>query len=186
MWTSSLNLEKCYALWGTMDPVRLFWPDLRYSVSLLYTGKSTLAKVLLRMVEFDGDLLINGIDIRRYHPPDYHKHLTAVFQGFSKFNSTLRENVGLGNINKLGDRDAILEAVHLAEADLLVESLPSGLQTILDSPGFESFTYPGSPRSPSRHGLSGGEVRIRCSRSICGLIFILATSGSGSPSLVLL
>jgi ABC-type multidrug transport system fused ATPase/permease subunit len=123
------------------------------------TGKSTLAKILLRVMEFDDGLLqVNGVDIRRYDPHDYHKHLTAVFQNFSKFNFSAKKNVGLGNVEKLGSRPAIDKAIQLAEANAIIESLPHGLRTILDTPGFESVSYPGMPSSSQHHGLSGGEV----------------------------
>ncbi len=126
-------------------------------------GKSTLAKVLLRILDFDtGSLNVNGVDIRSYDPSDYHKHTTAVFQGFSKFNSTVKENVGLGNVEKIGYRPAITQALYLAEADGVVGSLPKGLKTVLETPGFDSISYPGMANSgfQQRHGLSGGEVSI--------------------------
>lgn len=127
----------------------------------VFTGKSTLARVLLRIVEFDkGILQVNGVDIRRYNPDEYHRHLSAVFQGFSKFNSTVKENIGLGHVEKLGQRSAIEKAIHLAEADTIVASLPHGIRTMLETPGFESVSYPGmsNPSSSPHHGLSGGEV----------------------------
>lgn len=129
-------------------------------VGLNGSGKSTLAKVLLRILDFDkGSLNVNGVDIRLLDPSDYHKHTSAVFQGFSKFNSTVKENVGFGNIEKVGYRPAITQAVHLAEADGLVRSLPKGLMTVLETPGFDSISYPGMMgyNHQQRHGLSGGE-----------------------------
>ncbi|KAF5393717.1 hypothetical protein D9757_000309 [Collybiopsis confluens] len=119
------------------------------------SGKSTLAKILLRLIDFDeGELQINGIDIRRYDPKEYHQHLSAVMQGFSKFNSTLRENVGVGSVANIASRDSIDTAVHLARADAIVKSLPLGLQTILQSPAFESMTLPGSLSMPAHnHGI---------------------------------
>lgn len=131
---------------------------------IIFTGKSTLAKILLRIDDFDkGSLLVNDVDIRRYNPAEYHSHLSAVFQGFSKFSTTVKENVGLGNVEKIGYRSAVEAAVHLAEADTLVESLPNGLKTMLETPGFESFSYGhmgGAHAEFQRHGLSGGEVRF--------------------------
>lgn len=128
------------------------------------TGKSTLAKILLRIDDFDkGSLVVNDVDIRRYNPAEYHSHLSAVFQGFSKFSTTVKENVGLGNVEKIGYKSAVEAAVHLAEADTLVESLPNGLKTMLETPGFESFSFGhmgGSHSEFQRHGLSGGEVRF--------------------------
>jgi ABC-type multidrug transport system fused ATPase/permease subunit len=132
------------------------------------SGKSTLAKILLRVIDFDkGTLMVNGVDIRRYNPDDYHHHLTAVFQGFSKFNFTIQKNVGLGNVDKINHRPTIEQAMRLAEANAMVDSLPSGLETKLQTPGFESIPYPGNNVTLSHlHGLSGGEwQRIAIARA---------------------
>ena len=128
-----------------------------------FSGKSTLAKVLLRIIDFDqGELHVNGVDIRRYNPDEYHRHLTAVFQNFSKFNFSAKKNVGIGNVEKLDSRPTIERAIHLAEADAIVDSLPHGLRTILATPGFESTFHSGMPRLSQHHGLSGGEVGCFC------------------------
>ncbi|KAJ6567181.1 P-loop containing nucleoside triphosphate hydrolase protein [Mycena vulgaris] len=122
------------------------------------SGKSTLAKILLRVMDHDlGDLIVNDVDIRRYDPFDYHQHLTAVFQGFSKFNTTVRENVGFGRVEKMRSRTSIETAIHLAEADNVVNSLPYGIRTLLETPGFETMSYSGGTASSRQHGLSGGE-----------------------------
>lgn len=134
------------------------------------SGKSTLAKILLRIVDYDrGTLYANGIDIRRYNPAEYHSHLSAVFQGFSQFSTTVKENVGMGNVGKISYKPAIETAVRLAEADTLVKSLPDGLKTLLETPGYESLSYPGMmgyEDTTQRHGLSGGEwQRIALARA---------------------
>ncbi|KAF9076497.1 P-loop containing nucleoside triphosphate hydrolase protein [Rhodocollybia butyracea] len=132
------------------------------------SGKSTLAKILLRIIDFDeGELIVNGHSIRRYDPSEYHQHLSAVMQGFSKFNSTFRENVGVGSIAHITSRESIETAVNLAQADDIVNSLPKGLQTVLESPAFEPISYPGSiSTSSTSHGLSGGEwQRIAIARA---------------------
>ncbi|KDQ64946.1 hypothetical protein JAAARDRAFT_52872 [Jaapia argillacea MUCL 33604] len=131
------------------------------------SGKSTLAKVLLRILDFDsGELLVNDVSVRHYNPHDFHNHVSTVFQGFSKFNSTLAENVGIGFVDKLKNTKAIEHAVKLAGATRIVESLPRGLKTRLDTAGADPFTFPslnGSTEndtwasSRSHQGLSGGE-----------------------------
>ncbi|KAJ4472188.1 P-loop containing nucleoside triphosphate hydrolase protein [Lentinula aciculospora] len=134
------------------------------------SGKSTLAKILLRIVDFDkGELIVNGHDLRRYDPSEYHQHLSAVLQGFSKFNSTLRENVGVGSVDNMASKDILETAVSLAQADGIVQTLPHGLQTILQSPAFEPVSYAESVSTTSsvgRYGLSGGEwQRIAIARA---------------------
>lgn len=135
-------------------------------------GKSTLAKLILRILDFDkGNLLVNGIDIRRYDPVEYHRHITTVFQGFSKFNSTVKENVGIGYVQKMESYAAIDKAISLAGAETIVESLPNGLRTKLDTSGFGSTLPPfsnnmgSSKTSRIHHGLSGGEVSLVSSSS---------------------
>lgn len=132
-----------------------------------FIGKSTLAKVLLRVIEYDdGELLINGSDLRRLDPTDYHTRVTTVLQGFSKFESSLRENVGVGYIPEMRSGDAVQKAVDLAGASNILYSLPNGIKTMLDtssgqsSPVREEFFPRGCP-GHQRHGLSGGEVRFR-------------------------
>lgn len=94
----------------------------------------------------------------------------------------MKENVGLGNVDKMGYRPAIDAAVHLAEAGNLVASLPDGLKTQLESPGFESISYPGYICGHAqRHGLSGGEVSSR--QSTCLIILQTSCFSSGSESL---
>lgn len=140
-------------------------PILTSSVGFA-TGKSTLAKLILRILDYDqGSLLVNGVDIRRYDPVEYHRHVTTVFQGFSKFNSTVKENIGVGYVQKMGSHAAIDKAINLAGAGHIVESLPHGLKTKLDTSGFGSSAFPpfsnntgSSKTSRSHHGLSGGEV----------------------------
>ena len=128
-------------------------------------GKSTLAKILLRLSEFEnGELLINNNDIRRYDPVDYHKHAAAVLQGFSKFEATLRENVGVGYIPDIRSNVAIEKAVKLAGATPILKALPDGAKTILDTsmasswPPLSDEFLPYDCPKHRRHGLSGGEV----------------------------
>lgn len=131
-------------------------------------GKSTLAKILLRVLDFDnGELLINDVDIRKYRPEEYHPHVTAVFQDFSKFNASVQENIGVGYIHELRNSATIASAMRLADATDIVRSLPQGLKTKLDVAGHSTGiaavkeTYSSNSRGYSHHGLSGGEVCLQ-------------------------
>lgn len=102
---------------------------------------------------------MNDTDIRRFHPKDYHRHITAVMQDFSRYNFTLAENVGFGYIDKLRCDKSVRTAVHLADADTIVDALPNGMDTQLETPGFEPLAW--SPVGGDFHknpGLSGGQV----------------------------
>lgn len=147
-------------------------------------GKSTLANVLLRIFDYDTpsssesdtepELLINGLPIRQLDPAEYHSHVTALFQVFSKLNATVRENVGIGNVRDGFSDKAVEEAARRAGAGKLVHGLPRGLDTRLEcmglglggagmgealEPGEEGGE--GGKASDARQGLSGGEVSNR-------------------------
>lgn len=131
-------------------------------------GKTTLAKVLLRIFDFDsGELLLNGLDARTVRPQELHARATAVFQGFSRFSTSVKGNVGIGFVPDMHDPAAVTAALGLAGAEALVSSLPDGVRTTLD--GDTSYhggcgAFSGSAaRKP--HGLSGGEVRSFLDRS---------------------
>ena len=135
---------------------------------------------------------MNGQDIRRLDPSDYHKRVTAVFQGFSKFDASIRENVGVGYYPEMRSFKTIGRALSLAGADHIVSSLPHGLKTRLDPSGPTplqhvppAYTSSGCAGRVRPHGLSGGEVRRSHSVghthiSVHALLF--SHSGSVSPS----
>ena len=129
------------------------------------SGKSTLAKILLRIYDFDGgEIQVNGVDIRRYSPEDFHSRCTAVFQDFARYNSSAQENIGVGYIDKMRCPYTLDTAMHLAGAKETVCSLPLGLKTKLDIAGQDDGSFQSGQliQSPGPaygcHGLSGGEV----------------------------
>lgn len=128
-----------------------------------------MANIILRILDFDeGQLLINGSPIQRYDPFEFHTHVTAVFQSFSKHNGTARENIGVGYVGDMDSSTAVQDAVGLARANHIIDSLPDGLNTKLDTSGFYNSSFlpstmvgSGAGERPSyvHHGMSGGEVR---------------------------
>lgn len=157
----TLNAGESLAIVGFNGSGAFHIPTFHTNTHRSFTGKSTLAKILLRIIDYDkGSLLVNDAEMRRYDPAEYHSHVSAVFQGFSKFNTSVKENVGLGNLEKIGYKPAIEAAIRLAEAETVVQSLPNGLKTMLETPGQDSWSYFGSCTvdAAQRQGLSGGEV----------------------------
>jgi ABC-type multidrug transport system fused ATPase/permease subunit len=109
-----------------------------------------------RLYDFEhGIFRINDVDVRRYAAEDLHSNTSAVFQEFSQFNASLRENVGVGRIEHMNSDLAIREALIAGGGRRLLDELPDGLESILDD-GF-SFSFGGSD---DRCSLSGGEVRL--------------------------
>nr|WP_318660364.1 ATP-binding cassette domain-containing protein [uncultured Treponema sp.] len=57
-------------------------------------GKTTFIKLLCRLYEpTEGQILLNGVDIRYYDYKDYARLFSVVFQDFNLFSFTVAENV---------------------------------------------------------------------------------------------
>eukprot|EP00347_Sterkiella_histriomuscorum_P020418 403337881 len=61
-------------------------------------GKSTIASLLLRMYDImDGQLLIDGVDIRKYNVKELRRQIGIVMQEPLLFNMSIKENILYGN-----------------------------------------------------------------------------------------
>ena len=56
-----------------------------------------------------------------------------IFQDSGQYYATAEENVGLGDVSRIDNVDAIVAASRLARADEFIESLPQGYETLLGS-----------------------------------------------------
>lgn len=93
------------------------------------SGKTTFIKLLCRLYDpTEGQILLNGIDIRKYRYDDYMDIFSVVFQDFQLLPLPLGENVA-GSRNF--DEQRVLQVLHDAGFSERLESLPSGLNTIL-------------------------------------------------------
>ena len=64
------------------------------------SGKSTIFKLLMRFYDVDqGEILINGTDIRRYTLKSLRRSIAAVPQETGIFNRTLKENIQYGRLD---------------------------------------------------------------------------------------
>ena len=95
-------------------------------------GKTTLFKLICRLYDpNEGRILIDGIDIRDFEPKDVRSQIGAMFQDYVTYQATASENIGLGNVSDIGDREAIESAGQQAGADELIGGLPQGYDTAL-------------------------------------------------------
>ena len=95
-------------------------------------GKTTLVKLLTRLYDpTAGKIELDGVDYRDYDTGGLRKLFGVAFQDHVEFHLTARENVGFGDIERLDDTEAIMDAVRSAAAQEMVAQLPSGLDTML-------------------------------------------------------
>ncbi len=92
-------------------------------------GKSTLVKLLLRFYDpTEGEILVNGINIKEYDLKAYRRLFAAAFQDGKIFARSIRDNLTMG---RMTDEKALLDALSGAGIKTLVEDLPGGMDTVL-------------------------------------------------------
>lgn len=93
------------------------------------SGKTTFIKLLCRLYDpTEGEILLNGIDIRKYNYQEYMSIFSVVFQDFKLFAQKLGENVAAG-----AEYDPALTLDCLKKAGLadMLAKLPNGMETYL-------------------------------------------------------
>jgi ABC-type multidrug transport system fused ATPase/permease subunit len=115
------------------------------------TGKTTLVNLLLRFHDpWQGRILIDGEDIRRYRVESLRNQMSVVLQESVLFRRTIHENIAYGKPN--ATTDEIVAAAKAAQAHDSIVALPHGYDTLLDERG---------------ENLSGGQrQRIALARAI--------------------
>ncbi len=94
------------------------------------SGKTTFIKLLCRLYDpQEGQILLNGIDIKKYNPRDYMGVLSVVFQDYFLLSQPLGENVGC---SKDYDRKKAEKCLTEAGFGERLESLPEGLDTYIN------------------------------------------------------
>jgi ATP-binding cassette subfamily B protein len=95
-------------------------------------GKSTLVKLLCRLYDpTKGAIVWDGVDLRDMDVAELRRRIGAVFQDFMHYDLTAAENVALGDVEALGERERITAAARLAGIHDTVAGLPHGYDTML-------------------------------------------------------
>lgn len=95
-------------------------------------GKTTLGKLLGRLYDpTEGSIAWNGKDMRSLPLAYVRSRIAVVMQDYARFPSTVRENVGFGDLLSLSDDTAINEALNEAGISAKVNTLSAGLETPL-------------------------------------------------------
>jgi ATP-binding cassette subfamily B protein len=101
-------------------------------VGLNGAGKTTLIKLLTRLYDpTEGQVLLDGVDLREYDLNSLHQRFGVIFQDFVRYQFTVRENIGFGQVDALGDLARIRAAAGRGGASAIIENLPQGYDTML-------------------------------------------------------
>ncbi len=97
-------------------------------------GKTTLAKLLLRLYEpQEGEILLDGIDIRNYPLQILRRHIGYIEQDIYLFSRTISENIAFGKPE--ATQDEIMTVAELAQVNEFVREFPEEYHTIIGERG---------------------------------------------------
>ena len=120
-------------------------------------GKTTLIKLIMRLYDpNEGEILLNGVNIREYDLEEYRRRIGTVFQDFKIFAATVKENVLL-DFAENGDDKEVLSAIEKSGFGERLRTLSDGLETNLTTEFEENGV-----------NLSGGEgQKLAVARVFC-------------------
>lgn len=101
-------------------------------------GKTTIVKLLLRFFDIDsGEILYNGVDIKKLSKKSLYEKISGVFQDFSIMPFTIKENI---IANKAFSENKTDEIIKQLDLDQKIKELTRGINTYLNKDIYENAT----------------------------------------------
>lgn len=95
-------------------------------------GKTTMIKLLLGLFTPDkGEILVGGKNLNDYPLSVRTKIFGPVFQDFPRYSITIRENIGIGDIDEIGNEEKIKKAAMKGKAHEFAGKFEKGYDTLL-------------------------------------------------------
>jgi ATP-binding cassette subfamily B protein len=95
-------------------------------------GKTTLVKLLTRLYDVsEGEITIDGINLREFDLLELRQNIGVIFQDFSRYNLSVRDNIGFGDLRERENLERIERAALDSGANSVVEKLEKQYETIL-------------------------------------------------------
>src|SRR5262249_40192 len=96
------------------------------------SGKTTLVKLLLRLYDpTDGAITLNGVDLREQSLESLRRNVSVVFQDYSRYQLSVKENIWFGNVDIPPDEQRIINSAKKSGAHPMITRLPAGYETML-------------------------------------------------------
>lgn len=112
-------------------------------------GKTTFTKLVMRLYDVTkGEILYNGVNIKRLDLASYREKIGTVFQDFKIFSASIAENVMNGPYDPERDRERVQSALKKATFETELDKLPRGIDTPLTKEFYDEGV-----------NLSGGEAQ---------------------------
>ena len=87
-------------------------------------GKTTIVKLLTRLYDpTQGQVLLDGIDLREYDLEDLYRNIGIIFQDFMRYEMTARENIAVGRIEEMDNLPLLHQAAEKSMADEVITRL---------------------------------------------------------------
>jgi ATP-binding cassette, subfamily B, bacterial len=87
-------------------------------------GKTTIVKLITRLYDpSEGQILLDGIDLREYDLEDLYREIGVIFQDFMRYEMTARENIAVGKIEELDNIHVLEAAAQKSLADEVIARL---------------------------------------------------------------
>ena len=97
-------------------------------------GKTSILRLISRLYDYDlGSIKISDMDIKNISTKSLFSKISIVFQEVTLFNSSVLENIRIGNLNATDEE--VKNAARLANCEEFVEKLPNGYDTIIGENG---------------------------------------------------
>ncbi len=95
-------------------------------------GKTTIVKLITRLYDpTEGEILLDGVDLREYDLEDLHHEIGVIFQDFMRYEMTARENIAIGRIEEIDNLDLLKGAAQKSMADQTIARLSQGYDQML-------------------------------------------------------
>jgi len=96
------------------------------------SGKTTLIKLLTRLYDpTEGRILLDGRDLQEWDVEALRRRIGVIFQDFGRYQFSVGENIGAGDVRHIDDKDRWQEAATTGLAAPFIEEMPDSYETQL-------------------------------------------------------
>ena len=96
------------------------------------SGKTTLIKLLTRLyTPTAGQIFLEGLELKDWDIDVLRRKIGVIFQDFARYQLIVGENIGIGDVEEIGEVVRVEEAARKGMADVFIKGLPNSYNTQL-------------------------------------------------------